>query len=587
MLSLLWIKRKNKFLSFFLFILFSSIAVAGSVEWTHNLNSTNLFFQHLGSLKLEGGRYKVIKTIDLKSFEDQIISVEKEIWEFTTACYKNNCSLNKDHGNLYIEATKQIKHDLKAVYALLGKYHRKRSINSIGKAFKYLFGTMDNDDEEYLTGVLQDLGKRQDKLHLTMNSTVHLMNEMSKQWETLKENQKIEYDNFLKTKESVQMHFQRQERTEWEIDYRSFGIHLDNFLLSISVQIDKLSKAILFLKSGVVDPYFVDSDELIKVLTYKRLNYQVTPRDVDIILGNSKPIAVFDKGSMMIHIIFLIPIAKDTTFNLYENLIIPKKVGSNVIILDNIPKYLAVSFDNINYFTLESLECFVVFQSYICKNSIFYNNGYERECITDLFYQNNDSNCEYKKLKQKFDVHNILNAGLIMFSTAGITVQLTCSNKTDLKNLTGSYLIEPPRNCTVNSTIFEFDNSIREEETHLVNKIPVITCCSPFYQGNLSNKGDIGSIVLKSLHDIRKIDSEDLGKQLNGWKKFSEVNFKDHVQVWHLTTAMIIIGLIITLLVWTKLKNIFCNDNNNVVVSFRATGNEVVPRNGYPTFGDI
>lgn len=560
------------------------MAVAGSVEWTQSLNSTNLFFQHLGSLKMEGGRFKVIKTIDLREFEGQIKLIEHEIIDFTHTCFENNCTLNREHGLVFQTEAKKLNHDLKTVYALLGKYRHQRSVNFIGSGLKYLFGTMDNDDEEYITEVLQNLGKRQDKLHDTMNGTVTLMNAMSKQWENLRENQEIQFKNFLSVKSLVQTHYNSLTKLEWEVDYRSFGSHIDNLIFSVQAQIEKLKTAILFLKSGVVDPYLVDGDELIKTLTYQRLNYQVTPKDVDLILGNRKPVAVFDGESHMIHVIFMIPIAKETSFNLYENLIIPKIVNSSTIILDNIPKYFAVSNDNLHYFTLESLDCFIVYELYICKNTIVYNFGFERECITDLFFQNVDSHCQYKKLKQKFDIHNILNSDMIMFSTAGISVQLTCANFTDIKNLTGSYLIQPPYNCSVNSTIFEFDNNEIQRESLLVNKIPIIACCSTFYQGSHSNKGDISSIVLKSLHDIRKVDTESLGKELAGWKSFRGIDFKGHIKVWHLTTTMIIIGLIVTVFIWTKFKNLFCNDNNNIVVSFNTAENR---RSGYPSFGDM
>lgn len=537
------------------------------------------------------GNFKVIKTIDLYKFEGQIDRVEQEITSFTDSCLEKNCTWNKDKIFAFNDEVLKLKHSLKAVYALLGRYMNKRSINFIGSAMKYLYGVMDHDDEEYIKTVLQDLGDRQDKLHNTVNSTVHLMKDMSQQWEKLKDNQQILFNNFLERKRFIEKHLENQKKRDWEIDYNNFEVHLNNLILSVDVQIDRLTKAILFLKTGVVDPYFVDSDELIKALTYQRIHYNVTPKDVDIILGNKKPVALLDVSSMRIHIIFLIPIAKEMSFNIYENLIIPKMINSDVVILDNISKYFVASFDNMHYFTTENLDCIKISKVYLCKRSITFKMGLERECITDLFHQNIDMNCNYKKLNLKFDAHNVLSSGLIMFSTSEMEVQLTCGVEIELKNFTGSYLMQPPHNCSINSTIFEFDYTESHAESHLTDRIPVISCCSIFFKNNISNSNEIEHIKFTSLHDIREIDATKLEKELSGWKKFRKVNFNEHVKTWHVTTTMIIIGLVAGIIIYCKLKNMCCKKQSNVVVSFKAEPTVAIDKPGksgveYPSFSD-
>ena len=142
---------------------------------------------------------------------------------------------------------------------------------------------MDQNDELYIKDILTDVGHRQDQLHSVVNETVQIIKGMNKQWSVLIDNQNTLYNNFLSLKAFVNTQYGTTLKLQWELDERTFEVHLDNLVLSVQVQVDKLRNAILFLKAGVVDPYFVDSDELIKALSFKNLNYNVTEKEIDII----------------------------------------------------------------------------------------------------------------------------------------------------------------------------------------------------------------------------------------------------------------------------------------------------------------
>lgn len=540
-------------------------------NWVQEMNRTNLFFHHMGVLRMEEGNLKIIKSINISLIEEQITRVQKEVWNFADSCVNSLCTGNKERGSFYISQTKRLEHELGSVYALLGRYRTKRSLDFLGSGLKYMTGTMDHDDEVYIASVLQNLGDRQDKLHSSMNSTVYLMTNMTKQWELLKDNQRTQLNNFLTLKKTLLNYYNETEQKEWEFDFKTFESHLDNLILSVQVQIEKLKNAVLFLKAGVVDPYFVDTEELIQSLTYKRIRYHVTPKDVDIILGNTRPIALFDSKTLLIHIVFQIPVAREGLFNLYENLIVPKNFAGEVVVLDNIPKYFVVAYDNTKFYTLDTLNCLIIFENYICKGSVLMNVGYQRDCITDLFFLNNDNNCIYHQLKRKVEAHNIINTGIIVFSADTLSVQLTCPNHTELQNLTGAHILQAPPQCSINSTSFEYDRLESEEETHLVNRMPIIMCCSPFYRmKNHSNHEFNGSIILRSLHDIRTIDYSNYSKELTNWEKFQTINFKDHVEPWHINLTLVVIAIIIFLIIWNRVKNICGSPQPATVIKFSA-----------------
>lgn len=72
-----------------------------------------------------------------------------------------------------------------------------------------------------------------------------------------------------------------------------------------------------------------------------------------------------------------------------------------------------------------------------------------------------------------------------------------------------------------------------QEEVHLIDKVPAIFCCSEYFRiKNYSTFDFEKSIILKSLHDISRLDSSNLGKELSTWKKFQKIDFKEHVEPW-------------------------------------------------------
>lgn len=111
----------------------------------------------------------------------------------------------------------------------------------------------------------------------------------------MRENQNIQLENFRSLKEIVKSQYLNEEKIQWELDYNTISNHIENLLLSIQIQIDKLKTAILFLKSGIVDPYLVDTKDLFSSLIEEHINYKITYNDLDNLNFQQKPIAIFDK----------------------------------------------------------------------------------------------------------------------------------------------------------------------------------------------------------------------------------------------------------------------------------------------------
>lgn len=263
-------------------------------------------------------------------------------------------------------------------------------------------------------------------------------------------------------------------------------------------------------------------------------------------------------------------------------------MGTKIVVLDEINKFLAVSLDNTKYILLDKVsDCFLLNHLTICRELVTYSTFNNRNCLTNIFYDKTDVDCQYKNVHQVFDAHNNIDSALILFSATGVQVQFNCNKTAEMKVLKGSFLLDVPINCNVNSSFFSFQQKLSDVEINLTNIIPRITCCSKFYKLNSSTYAN-STIKLKSLHDIRKIDSTSLTSKLNNWKKFRNINFEKHVNATNVSLTMIVICVIVGLIFWKRCVDSCKKNETNITVAFTPENidedRREFMRRGYPAF---
>lgn len=532
-------------------------------------------FHHKGLLRMEGGSFKVIKTIDVSYLDDQIGILEWEISELFLKC-KDRLLICSDKvldrkGKLFSVDLNKLKHDVNALYSVLGSYKQKRGINVLGSGLRYLFGVMDNDDRGHVTKILNSLGKRPNSIHKSMGGMVQVMKNLSAQANSLIQNQALQLENFKIMKREFEEETKFRKRLDVENSYKNLELNINNLFLSIQVQIDKVKNAVLFLKSGVLDPFFVDQDDLLAVLTYKNLNYPVLKENFGTIVDNSKLIAVCNISKKQIHVILTIPTGIGKRFNLYENLVIPKVFGQNSIMLNGVNQFLAVSLDNKEFFEIDHLQCFEVYKMWVCKNTVVYKVGLHNSCITNIFFHNNDTDCVYKKLNSEVEVHNSFGNGLIVFSSIGLPVKVACKRLNATIVLKGAYLLNPPTNCSIKSNNFNYLNTQQVETRLQLNKIPDIVCCSAFFNDYRKVNETNSTIVFKSLKEVQSLDFETVSSDLENWKDNTYVTLQDMVYGWRYWIVVCLISTLMCVIVFIKFRNLCKQElsGSNVVVTFK------------------
>lgn len=135
------------------------IGVVHTLDWNINLDRSSIFYRNIGNIHLETGQYRVIKTVELKTLKQQINSIKKEMNDFDSMCNGDCPSSGPNDINIGNEMLK-LDNELDVIYGILGGQRNRRGVNFIGSGMKYLFGTMDNNDSEYITEVLQSVNEK-------------------------------------------------------------------------------------------------------------------------------------------------------------------------------------------------------------------------------------------------------------------------------------------------------------------------------------------------------------------------------------------------------------------------------------------
>lgn len=332
----------------------------------------------------------------------------------------------------------------------------------------------------------------------------------------------------------------------------------------------------------------MDPQELLDVLTPEYIGFNVSMVGIDRIMGEYKPIAVYDSTNRTIHIVLSVPVAKGIVYNLYESLAVPKVVNASVVIVSNINKYFAVSEDNKKFMELNELVCNIISGIHICKDTLSFSVNRHSSCLTNVYFDNLDDLCIYKQIQSNFFAHSILNSGVLLFTTEKLAISVSCHFPSfeEIVYVNGSSLISPPYGCSLNSTLFSFRGIDNGTIIFLKNKIPRIDCCSEYFRQlknrTIANK----TIILNSFHDIQSFNATELMNQITAWEKLKGFDFKSNFNSWkkEISYVSIIIMIVIITLIFVKCIQLFKSNSTDIRVVFRA--DEVKPDStlGYPTF---
>ena len=127
--------------------------ISGNILFSSLENTTNLA-KNLGPARLYHDMWKLFVAIDVSAIDGRLINLRKlyaDAYKMCKGCLEE-VELNLIHGRI-----NRLEENKKILHQLMGKRHKRGLLNIFGTGFKTLFGTMDNNDLEYINGEMDKL----------------------------------------------------------------------------------------------------------------------------------------------------------------------------------------------------------------------------------------------------------------------------------------------------------------------------------------------------------------------------------------------------------------------------------------------
>lgn len=373
-------------------------------------------------------------TIDLKN---QLNYIEKKMTVNTkSTTYKPIVEL-LDFARFTINSTIENIENLKPL-----DREKRGLINIVGKASKWLFGTLDNEDGEYYDKTISKLKTNMNIIKTNYNHQLSLNKELvqkfDKVFSQLSTNQKrIE----TKINELIALDNQMDDVAK----YLRIQALINQLILHsqyLNRIIDNIENSIMFAKLNTLHNTVINNKDLLIIIkslkSYYNENELITLKDSRNYYKLASPEVFFYNSKIIFAIHF--PIANTFKYNFYHLYPVPH---NNLCIFPPYP-YLALA--NMEKF-YQSHECPQLENTFICTNPILMK---EDNCILPLISKGSGENCTFSKTVTKRTlIQQISPMEIILIPDHNDVIQVQCDDKTSYIKITTSKLLTLNSNCII------------------------------------------------------------------------------------------------------------------------------------------
>lgn len=396
-------------------------------------------------------------------------------------------------------------------------------VNIVGTASKWLFGTLDADDEQYIHTYLDQLKLNQQKIQQNLNKHHIILNSLIK----------LHDDNF-KTLEENQNKLQQQlTALIREVNYRddsqqiiSLSHIVDSFILQLNMIgsfINTLETAMSFAYTHVLHSSIISPDKLQSTISLVNTIYKVrrVPELSNIMNYYSLLSAQVIIGENVILFKIHIPIIDSITYKYFQ--LYPIPISNKMIIPED--SYLLLN--NYNNWTSEE-ECPQVEDKYYCLHTKLHK---KQPCLATLIGSGkNQCEQQYVNLTQT-NVLQISSNKLLVIPATTVNLKALCS-------VEGLYEVKHPSvihldNCSVEimDKHFQTEDTLKQE---FIFNLPSVNVSAEKPQ-----KQRIMQLKHLDLTGIKHLST--MTDNLN----LQDISFP-HTHMW--TNTVIVIILLITLI---------------------------------------
>lgn len=437
----------------------------------HNINSPLLPLD-LGTTYLIESKHTFIHYINITTLDLQLQNIEHFSYKLKNIFkIANSSKERKSRETTFYDKFNQAEYFLSTVRSkfnnIISKRREKRAlIKAVGIATKWLFGTMDEDDQINYDKKISELQSNQKTIARELNLQTSLSHKLIDHYnDTIT---KI-YENQELIKNKINEISNKVKNVDNLLFHVSSANAFDRLILNCQSLInflDNLEDAILFAHLGILHNSVINLSQLLEITDHLRSIYgpnKIVNFNNDYNYYQLAAIQVRIDKSKIIFAIHM-PILVSTTFRTFHLIPLPY---NNSIILPNKP-YLILG---TNFHQFEENLCQKLEDQYLCRQ---HEDPVPDSCITPLM-RAEKSNCVTMKVHLAHPIFQEINEKFLLILPAGkpVKAKTQCEKKT-LNILETNTLVKIPKGCSIcieNSTFSNKEEIAMEDPLILPNPI--------------------------------------------------------------------------------------------------------------------
>lgn len=444
------------------------------------LRGAPLFYIAEGVVKMEKGKASVIKKIDLRGVFEGIKELNSRMEAAFAIKRSNNtdADLTEERENLRKEAN-ILQNDVDRLYETVGVMKRTRRglLDIGGEGLKFMFGTMSSGDAKEIRGAIEGLNDGQREIVGQLKSTVTIIDQLNRANSIIKSNQDKEkkwVDDNIKL---IRNYLKEEQGTE---EARKIHESLGRWIISARLEVVELREALLFLKTGVVDPFILERGEMVEAINRTNAGYTINKEDVDDLYRISGINTFINSTSGAILVVINVPTVHDIPSELYSLNGIPQWREGKRVVISGYNKFLLISKDKRTFWKGDEFNHVRIGDTIIGKDIPWYTLRENSSCESNVFQFKSDRMCVYSDWNEDGEVEIITNQGYLIIWPEARAIRYTCGKEAGNLTINEPTFIQSELECDIKSGDFEIQNIGKKASIELNDMFIRIDCCSNF-----------------------------------------------------------------------------------------------------------
>lgn len=464
------------------------------------LNNTGVYVENMGILHQSTKNWNLLIHLNESVFDEDIAIVNEESTLLQQLCYKMNI-LHLNHCNESMIALNtdlnNVKKSLKLVKEFLSKLEirsKRALVNAVGKLQKYLFGTMDENDEQNIHNAFESIQNNEDKIVHVVENQMSLLKHFTDKLNStdLKLNK-----NFILVSESLS----EMSNQISDLSNKTNTIFMFEQILDIvNVKIQHLQKELSEVlgvirksKHGMLHYSILYSEAFgnsIKEIQTKlpntlKLPFKTSKLDLQSINPLIKIIPTYINNKLILSV--LLPLITES-FDLFKLTSIPQPYKDNLFYYVKLDTdYIAVNDVSRTVLFLSSKNIKSCIKNemseYLCNENFVHYNKNINNCILFLIKgETFHDTCEVhiSKLTHELWYHTIQTNKWLYVIPTPTNIKINCPQGTTIQKIFGTGLLTLARRCkafTNEISLFSKDKVVNQSSIILEynEQIPKIT----------------------------------------------------------------------------------------------------------------